>query len=201
MVLPPRRRAVRATLCLPTDFDPLMAARPTPSADRPVRILAFGDSLMAGYGLRKGEGFAPQLEALLRAERLDAEVINGGVSGNTAGHARSRVRWTLDALRPPPDLAIVSFGGNDILRAVPPEETREDLEAVLQEFARRDIPVVLAGMLAPPFLGARYTRAFNAIFPELAAKYGLPFYPFLLAGVAGNAKLNLPDRVHPNGEG
>jgi acyl-CoA thioesterase-1 len=178
-----------------------MAARPTPSADRPVRILAFGDSLMAGYGVRKGEGFAPQLEALLRAQGLEAEVIGAGVSGNTAGHARSRVGWTLDPLKPPPDLAIVSFGGNDILRAVPPEETREDMEAVLDEFARRNIPVILAGMLAPPFLGARYTRAFNAIFPELAAKYGLPFYPFLLAGVAGNAKLNLPDRVHPNAEG
>jgi acyl-CoA thioesterase-1 len=178
-----------------------MASRPAPAAGRTLRILAFGDSLMAGYCLRKGEGFAAQLEALLRAEGLDVEVINGGVSGNTAGHARSRVRWTLDALRPPPGLAVVSFGGNDILRAVPPEETREDLEAVLQEFARRGIPVLLAGMLAPPFLGARYTRAFNAIFPDLAAKYGLPFYPFLLAGVAGNASLNLPDRVHPNGDG
>jgi len=166
-----------------------------------VRILAFGDSLMAGYGVRKGEGFAPQLEALLREQGLEAEVIGAGVSGNTAGHARSRVRWTLDALRPPPDLAIVSFGGNDILRAVPPEETHEDMEAVLDEFARRGIPVILAGMLAPPFLGPRYTRAFNAIFPALAAKYGLPFYPFLLAGVAGQAKLNLPDRVHPNAEG
>jgi acyl-CoA thioesterase-1 len=176
------------------------AASPAPAA-APVRILAFGDSLMAGYGVRKGEGFAPQLEALLRDQGLDTEVIGAGVSGNTAGHARSRVRWTLDALRPPPDLAIVSFGGNDILRAVPPEETREDMEAVLDEFARRGIPVILAGMLAPPFLGPRYTRAFNAIFPALAAKYGLPFYPFLLAGVAGNAKLNLPDRVHPNADG
>ena len=181
----------------------MAATRPAPASAvaRPVRILAFGDSLMAGYGLRKAEGFAPQLEARLRAEGLDAEVLNASVSGNTAGHARSRVRWTLDALRPPPDLAIVSFGGNDILRAVPPEETREDLDAVLAEFARRAIPVVLAGMLAPPFLGARYTRAFNAVFPELAAKYGVPLYPFFLAGVAGNAKLNLPDRVHPNAAG
>ncbi|MBV9930191.1 MAG: arylesterase [Alphaproteobacteria bacterium] len=177
------------------------ALHPAAAAQGPIRILAFGDSLMAGYGVRKGEGFVPQLEALLRAEGLDAEVVNGGVSGNTTGHARSRVRWTLDALRPPPDLALVSFGGNDILRAVPPEETRADLRAVLDEFARRRIPVVLAGMLAPPFLGARYTRAFNAIFPELAAEYGLPFYPFLLAGVAGNARLNLPDRVHPNAAG
>ena len=166
-----------------------------------MRILAFGDSLMAGYGLRRDEGFAPQLEARLREAGVDAEVINAGVSGNTAGHARQRLSWTLNALKPPPDLAIVSFGGNDILRGVAPEETREDLEAVLDEFGRRGIPVVLAGMLAPPFLGARYTRAFNAIFPELAAKHGLPFYPFLLAGVAGNAKLNLPDRVHPNADG
>jgi acyl-CoA thioesterase-1 len=176
-------------------------ANAKPSPDRPLRILAFGDSLMAGYGVRRDEGFAPQLEALLRAEGLEAEVVNAGVSGNTAGHARARVAWTLDALRPPPDLAIVSFGGNDILRAVPPEETREDLDAVLAEFARRRIPVLLAGMLAPPFLGARYTHAFNAIFPELAAKYRLPFYPFLLTGVAGNGKFTLPDRVHPNAQG
>jgi acyl-CoA thioesterase-1 len=177
---------------------PATAAKPSP---RLLRVLAFGDSLMAGYGVRREEGFAPQLEALLREAGLDAEVVNGGVSGNTAGHARSRVRWTLDALRPPPDLAIVSFGGNDILRAVSPEETREDMDAILDEFRKRGIPVILGGMLAPPFLGARYTSAFNAIFPDLAAKYGLPFYPFLLAGVAGNAKLNLPDRVHPNAQG
>jgi acyl-CoA thioesterase-1 len=179
----------------------MAASRPAPAPDRPFRILAFGDSLMAGYGLRRGEGFAPQLEALLREEGVDANVINAGVSGNTAGHARRRVAWTLDALKPPPDLAIVSFGGNDILRAVPPEQTREDMDAVLGEFARRGIPVVLAGMLAPPFLGARYTGAFNALFPELAAKYRLPFYPFFLAGVAGDARLNLPDRVHPNAKG
>src|SRR3954468_23195637 len=154
-----RSRTRRATLWAPANFAPPMASRPAPAADRPLRILAFGDSLMAGYGLRKGEGFAPQLEALLRTQGFNAEVINGGVSGNTAGHARSRVRWTLDAVRPPPDLAVVSFGGNDILRAVPPEETREDMEAVLDKFARRGIPVILAGMLAPPFLGARYTRA------------------------------------------
>lgn len=176
------------------------AAAAKPSA-RPLRVLAFGDSLMAGFGVRRDEGFAPQLETLLREAGLDAEVVNGGVSGNTAGHARSRVRWTLDSLRPPPDLAIVSFGGNDILRAVSPEETREDMEAVLEEFGKREIPVILAGMLAPSFLGAGYSRAFNGIFPQLAAKYGLPFYPFLLAGVAGNAKLTLPDRVHPNAQG
>lgn len=178
---------------------PATAAAPAP--DRPLRILAFGDSLMAGYGVRREEGFAAQLEALLRARGLEATVLNGGVSGNTAGHARDRVGRTLNALRPPPDLAIVSFGGNDILRAVSPEETREDMEAVLDAFAERGIPVILAGMLAPPFLGARYTRAFNAIFPKLAADRRLPFYPFFLAGVAGNAKLTLPDRVHPNGAG
>jgi len=177
---------------------PAPAAKP---ADLPLHILAFGDSLMAGYGVRRDEGFAPQLQKLLREAGLEAEVLNGGVSGNTAGHARARVRWTLDALRTAPDLAIVSFGGNDILRAVSPEETRDDMDAILAEFARRKIPVILAGMLAPPFLGAGYTRAFNAIFPELAAKYGLPFYPFLLAGVAGNSRLNLPDRVHPNAAG
>jgi acyl-CoA thioesterase-1 len=178
-----------------------MAARPAPCPERPLRVLAFGDSLMAGYRVRREEGFAPQLERLLREEGLDADVISAGVSGNTAGHARARAGRTIDALRPTPDLAVVAFGGNDILRAVAPGQTREDMDAVLAEFAGRGIPVVLAGMLAPPFLGARYTGAFNAIFPELAAKYRLPFYPFFLAGVAGNARLNLPDRVHPNAAG
>lgn len=171
------------------------------TAVRDLVLLAFGDSLVAGYGVRRDEGFAPQLEAALRAAGVPAKVVNAGVSGNTTGHARSRVRYTLDALGEAPDLAIVAFGGNDILRGVPPDETREDLDAVLAEFAGRGIPVVLAGMLAPPFLGQGYTRAFNALFAELARKYGAAFYPFFLAGVAGVARFNQPDRVHPNPAG
>lgn len=169
-------------------------------SDSPV-ILAFGDSLVAGYGLARSEGFAPQLEAALRARGIEASVINAGVSGNTAGGGSVRIKWVLERLPEPPDLAIVAFGGNDMLRAIPASETREDMETILRTLQEREIPAVLAGMLAPPFLGERYTREFNAIFPQLARQYGAGFYPFFLAGVAGKPKLNLPDRVHPNADG
>jgi acyl-CoA thioesterase-1 len=166
-----------------------------------VHILAFGDSLTAGYGLPRDQGFAPQLEDMLRRNGIAARVTNGGVSGNTAGQGRARLKWTLDGLRQKPDLAIVALGANDMLRGLPPSRTREDLDAILAEFKRRDIPVVVAGMLAPPNLGSRYMLEYNSIFPDLARKYGARLYPFFLAGVAGNPALNLPDRVHPNFQG
>jgi acyl-CoA thioesterase-1 len=169
-------------------------------ADAPL-ILAFGDSLVAGYGLARNEGFAPQLEAALNARGVDATVINAGLSGNTAGGGSVRLKWVLDRLPEPPDLAIVAFGGNDILRGIPARETREDMTTILRTLSDRGIPAVLAGMLAPPFLGEGYTREFNALFPELARDHGACFYPFFLAGVAGNPKLNLYDRVHPNAAG
>lgn len=164
-------------------------------------ILAFGDSLVAGYGLGRSEGFAPQLEAALRAGGVAATVINAGLSGNTAGGGSVRLKWVLDRLPEPPDLAIVAFGGNDIMRGIPARETKEDMETILGTLRERGIGIVLAGMLAPPFLGETYTREFNALFPELAREFGAGFYPFFLAGVAGNPKLNLYDRVHPNKAG
>jgi acyl-CoA thioesterase-1 len=168
---------------------------------REVHVLAFGDSLTAGYGLPREQGFAPQLEDVLRRNGVRAFVTNAGVSGNTAGNGRARVRWTLDGLKRKPDLAIVALGANDMLRGIPPRQTREDLDAILAEFRKREIPVVLAGMLAPPNLGSRYISEYNSIFPDLAREYGAPLYPFFLAGVAGNPALNLPDRVHPNFQG
>ncbi|HEX8261312.1 MAG TPA: arylesterase [Allosphingosinicella sp.] len=171
-------------------------------ADQPPLILAFGDSLMAGYGLARDEGFAPQLEAALRGRGVEAEVVNAGVSGSTAGNGRMRLKWVLDALPRPPALAIVSFGGNDLLRGVPARETREDMAAILAVLKARGIPVVLGGMLAPPFLGEAYKKEFNSLFAGLAREYEVAgFYPFFLAGVAGVAGLNLPDRVHPNRDG
>jgi acyl-CoA thioesterase-1 len=179
----------------------IMAGTAAPAAARDVHVLAFGDSLTAGYGLRSGEGFAPQLEDVLRRNGIRARVINGGVSGNTAAQGRARLKWTLDGLKVKPDLAIVALGANDMLRGMPPSRTREDLDAIMAEFKRRDIPVVMAGMLAPPNLGTRYMMDFNSIYPDLARKYGAPLYPFFLAGVVGNPSLNLPDRVHPNFQG
>ena len=165
---------------------------------RDVRILAFGDSLTAGYGLPAGQGFAPQLEDSLRRHGVRAFVTNGGVSGNTAAQGRARLKWTLDGLKPQPDLAIVALGANDMLRGLQPRQTRADLDFILAEFQRRGIKVLIAGMLAPPNLGDRFVADYNSIFPDLARKYRAPLYPFFLAGVAGNPALNLPDRIHPN---
>ena len=179
----------------------LMAGSVAQAQERDVHVLAFGDSLTAGYGLPSGQGFAPQLQDTLRRNGVRAHVINAGVSGNTAANGRARIRWTLDGLKVKPDLAIVALGANDMLRGYPPSQTRSDLDAILAEFQRRNIPVLVAGMLAPPNLGSRYMTEYNSIFPDLARKYGAPLYPFFLAGVAGNPALNLPDRVHPNFQG
>ena len=168
---------------------------------RDVRILAFGDSLTAGYGLPAGQGFAPQLEDSLRRHGVRAFVTNAGVSGNTTAQGRARLKWTLDGLQQKPDLAIVALGGNDMLRGLQPRQTRADLDAILAEFRRRGIRVLLAGMLAPPNLGPRFGTEYNAIFPDLARKYRAPLYPFFLAGVAGVPALNQPDRIHPNFQG
>jgi len=179
----------------------LMAASAAPAAARDVHVLAFGDSLTAGYGLPTGQGFAPQLEDMLRRNGLRAFVTNGGVSGNTAAQGRARLKWTLDGLKAKPDLAIVALGANDMLRGLPPAQTRADLDWILAELKRRGIPVLIAGMLAAPNLGSRYGTEYNRIFPDLARKHGAALYPFFLAGVAGNPSLALPDRMHPNFQG
>jgi acyl-CoA thioesterase-1 len=179
----------------------LMAASATPAAAKDVHVLAFGDSLTAGYGLPPGQGFAPQLEAMLRRSGVRAFVTNAGVSGNTAAQGRARLKWTLDGLREKPDLAIVALGANDMLRGLPPRQTRADLDAILAELKRRGIKVLIAGMLAAPNLGRDYRADYDSIFPDLARKYDATLYPFLLAGVAGNPALALPDRMHPNFQG
>ena len=172
-----------------------------PAAAQEVHVLAFGDSLTAGYGLPQGQGFAPQLEDALRRNGIPARVTNGGVSGNTAGQARARLKWTLDGLKEKPDLAIVALGGNDMLRGLPTRQTRADIDAILAELKRREIPVLVGGMLAAPNLGPQYGAEFNSIFPDVARKYGAGLYPFFLANVAGVRSLNLPDGVHPNFQG
>jgi acyl-CoA thioesterase-1 len=179
----------------------MLGAAATPAAARDVNILAFGDSLTAGYGLPRGQGFAPQLEDALRRNGIRAHVTDAGVSGNTAGQGRARLAWTLDGLRTRPDLAIVALGGNDMLRGLPTRQTRADMDAIVAEFKRRGIPVLVAGMLAAPNLGPRYGAEFNSIFPEVARKHGAALYPFFLANVAGVRSLNLPDGVHPNFQG
>lgn len=172
-----------------------------PAAAQDVHVLAFGDSLTAGYGLPRGQGFAPQLEDSLRRNGVRAFVTDAGVSGDTTAAGRARLGWTLDGMKRKPDLAIVALGGNDMLRGLPPRQTRENMDAILSEFRRRNIPVVVGGMMAAPNLGRAFATEFNPIFPDVARKYDARLYPFFLANVAGNQRLNLPDRVHPNFQG
>ncbi|MCP1336621.1 arylesterase [Futiania mangrovi] len=163
-----------------------------------VRILAFGDSLTAGYGLAQGEGFVPALERELRARGHDVTVIDGGVSGDTTAGGLARLDWSLGERV---DAAIVELGANDALRGLPPEAARANLDAILEKLADRGIPVLLAGMRSPPNLGPEYRAAFEPIYPELAEKHGTLLYPFFLDGVAADASLNQADGIHPTAEG
>lgn len=167
------------------------------SAERPL-VLAFGDSLTAGYGLDPGLGFAPQLQAMLRRHGIAARVADGGVSGDTSAAARARLAWTIDGLKEKPDLVIVELGANDMLRMVDPGETERNLDAVLAELGRRRIPVLLAGMLAARNLDPVYAKRFEAIYPALARKHRVAFYPFFMDGVAAVPGITLPDGMHPN---
>ena len=165
---------------------------------RTVTILAFGDSLVAGFGLGSRDGFAAKLEAALKAKGVAARVVNGGLSGDTTAGGLARLEW---ALEPKPDFAIVELGGNDGLRGLDPAQTRANLDAILTKLKAKGVPVLLAGMYAPPNMGPDYTKRFNALYPELARKHDVPFYPFFLDGVAANAALNQPDGIHPNAKG
>ena len=177
------------------------AAAPAQGRAEAPLILAFGDSLTAGYGLGRGLGFAPQLQAALRRHGIRATVHDAGVSGDTTSGGRARLGWTLDGMAGKPDLAIVELGANDMLRGVDPAVTEANLDAIVGELRRRNIPVVLAGMLAAPNLDPAYRRRFESIYPTLARKHGASSYPFFLQGVAGNRALLLADGVHPNFEG
>jgi acyl-CoA thioesterase-1 len=170
------------------------------SAERPL-VLAFGDSLTAGYGLDPGLGFAPQLQAMLRRHGIAARVADGGVSGDTSAAARARLGWTLDGLGETPDLVIVELGANDMLRMVDPTETERNLDAILAELSKRRIPVLLTGMLAARNLDSRYARQFEAMFPALARKHRAAFYPFFMDGVAAVPGMTLADGLHPNFRG
>ncbi len=169
-----------------------------PAAAAPVKILAFGDSLVHGYGLNAGATFPERLEAALRARGHDVRVINGGNSGDTTAAGRSRLDW---ALAERPDAVLVELGANDGLRGLDPRQTYENLDAILTRLAAEDLPVLLAGMLAPRNLGADYTREFDGVFPRLAERHGVALYPFFLEGVAAEPSLNQADGIHPNARG
>ncbi len=172
---------------------------PTVSAAAAERVvIALGDSLVAGYGLASADSLPVVLEQRLRAEGLEVAVRNAGVSGDTTAGGRARLDWSVPEKV---DLVILALGGNDMLRGIDPAVARANLDAMLSRLKQRAIPVLLAGMRAPASLGADYVRAFDAIYPELAATHGVPLYPFLLDGVALKAELNLDDGLHPNPAG
>lgn len=173
-----------------------VAAKPS----EPV-ILAFGDSLTAGFQLPAKDGFTGQLEAALRARGWAVRVHNAGVSGDTTAGGLARLGWVTDSVRPKPALAIVELGANDMLRGIDPAIPRANLDKILAEFRRRQIPVLLAGMGASRTLGPDYVRAFDSIYPDLAKKHGVPLYPFFLKGVAFEKGLLLSDGLHPNAKG
>lgn len=164
-------------------------------------IVAFGDSLYAGYQLGPKEGLAPQLQAELVANGVNARVYNAGVSGDTSAAGKSRLSFVLDNLERKPQLVLLGLGGNDMLRGIKPEQTRANLDFILTELKRRDISVVMTGMLAAPNMGRDYGDAFAAIFPQLSAKYKTPLYPFMLDGIVTDKSLMLDDNIHPNAKG
>lgn len=168
-----------------------------PAAQPPV-IVAFGDSLTAGYGVADDEAFPTQLERALADRGIAVRMVNAGVSGDTTAGGRARLDWML---ADQPDMVIVELGANDGLRGIDPATTRDNLDAILTRLGAEGVPVLLAGMLAPPNLGDEYGDAFNALFGELAEKHGVVFYPFFLDGVAAEPALNQPDGIHPTAEG
>ena len=164
-------------------------------------VLAFGDSLYAGYELKQDQSFPAALERELDAAGIPTKVVNAGVSGDTTAGGRARLAFTLDGLQRKPDLAIVGLGANDALRGIDPTETRANLDAIVGELDRRDIPVLLTGMMAPRNLGSAYVSSFDAIYPALARKYETKLDPFFLDGVITRPDLLLSDGMHPNDAG
>lgn len=188
----------------PTPINQAVAAKadaaPAPQGEERL-VLAFGDSLYAGYGLERGQSLPDLLQERLRAQGINARVVNSGVSGDTTAAGRRRLTFALDNLPHKPDLVVLGLGGNDALRQIAPEETRANLEAMLEELRRREVDVLLTGMVAPPNLGPDYAAGFNPIWPELARAYDAMLYPFILDGVITEPGLMQSDRVHPTAEG
>ena len=165
---------------------------------RTITLVAFGDSLMAGYQLPPGDGFPEKLQAALKAKGVDISIANAGVSGDTTTGGLARIDWSV------PDGAdgvILELGANDALRGIPPEESERNLDQMIARLKERGVAVLLVGMLAPPNMGGDYAARFNPIYGKLARKHGVALYPFFLDGVALDAGLKLDDGMHPNSKG
>ncbi|MDE1918537.1 MAG: arylesterase [Sphingomonadales bacterium] len=168
------------------------------------RIVALGDSLLAGYGLRPEQAYPPRLEAALRSAGINARVVNAGVSGDTTADGLARLDFTLSSIESgggKVDLLLLSLGGNDMLRGLSPAATRANLEAILGKLDAHHIPVVLLGMMAAPNMGADYAKAFDAIYPDLARQHHAALVPFFMAPINGKPGMQLPDHIHPTPEG
>ncbi len=190
------RQILRAAVCSAAFV--VAAVIPAAIAETPVKIVALGDSLTAGLGLPEKDGFVPRLQTALVAKGIAAAIVNAGVSGDTAAGGLARLDWSV------PDgtnAVILELGANDMLRGFKPQVTRGALDTILQRLKDRHITVLLCGMRAAPNLGADFARSFEAIYPELAAKYGVLLYPFFLDGVAGDRSLNQHDGLHPTAAG
>lgn len=173
-------------------------ARSAPTADRPITIVALGDSLTAGLGLATQDAFPAKLQKALAAKGIAVTIADAGVSGDTTSGGLARLDWSVPAGT---DGVILELGANDVLRGLDPAVPRAALEAILRRLKERGIPVLLCGMLSPPNLGADYAHTFNAIYPDLARTYGAVFYSFFLDGVAGQRRLTQGDGLHPTAAG
>ncbi|SIR37640.1 arylesterase [Bosea sp. TND4EK4] len=186
-------------LVLALPFAAAQAQNPAPNAgERTLKLVALGDSLTAGYNLPASAAFPVVLEKALREKGVAVDIVNAGVSGDTTQGGLERLDWSVPDGT---DGVILELGANDALRGIDPALPRQALEAIVTRLKARNIPVLLAGMYAPRNLGAEYTRRFDAIFPELAQRYGLVLYPFFLEGIAGDKALNQADGLHPTAEG
>ncbi|MCO6184743.1 arylesterase [Rhizobium sp. L1K21] len=165
---------------------------------RPLNIVAFGDSLMAGYELAPEDAFPAQLEKLVNENGYDVKITNASVSGDTTANGLSRLDWSIPDGT---DGVILELGANDALRGLSPDETRKNLTAIIERLKERGIPVLLAGMRAPPNLGDAYAAEFDAIFPDLEEKYDLAFYPLMIEAYVLDPKLKISDGLHPNAQG
>ena len=181
-----------------TDMAGAQTQASNPIAGRPLKLVAFGDSLSAGYNLPGSAAFPAVLEQSLRRKGVAVEIVNAGVSGDTTQGGLERLDWSVPDGT---DGVILELGANDALRGVDPALTRKNLEAIIARLTERKIPVLLAGMYAPRNLGEDFAKRFDAIYPELAKQHGLVLYPFFLEGIAGDRALNQADGLHPTAEG
>lgn len=164
-------------------------------------ILAFGDSLFAGYNVPDGDSYPAKLQAALRGQGINAQVTNAGISGDTSAAGLQRLEFLLDSLSEKPDLFILELGGNDLLRGISPEQTRANLAAMLEEAQSRDIPVLIMGMRAPPNYGPEFQQQFDGLYASLAEEYDAELVPFWLESIYQDPSLFQSDRIHPTVEG